>query len=179
MTDAKTMDGRRGSGRSGYPRRRRRLTPYERAARWFRKNFVAIAVSVILGLGIAAGSAATSAWLGFQARNTVRDYGRELSYAEYRVAGGDTMWDIAVDMAALNPEFQDVRQYLALLQKTNHIYGDHLEAGQVILVPYYATPAERSRDGDTLEETMIRTYEKYGIIDSEAWLSAVMSQLED
>lgn len=148
-------------------RRRRPLTPYQKLARWFRKNFLAIAVSVILGLGVAAGSICTATYMSFRASSTVRDYGRELMYAEYTVKSGDTMWDIAVDMAALNPEFRDVRQYLHLLQKTNHNYGDYLQSGTTILIPYYdggdATP-------------MFEAYLKYNIAGYEQWLEMLDGQ---
>lgn len=142
-------------------RRRRPMTPYMRFRRWMHRNALAIFVAVILGAGIAAGSAGTAAILGYRYSHAVHDYGRELKYASYTVKSGDTMWSIAVDMAALNPEFQDVRQYLSLLQKTNHNYGDYLQSGTTIMIPYYDNGSEAP---------MLSVYLKYNIADYEQWL---------
>lgn len=88
-----------------------------------------------------------------------RDYGRTLQYATYDVQSGDTFWGIAVDMAAINPEFTDVRQYLDLLQRTNKYCHGTLKTGDTILIPYYAAP-----DGeDGLEHDMLGIYAKYDI----------------
>lgn len=161
-----SSSARRSAGNKSYSNgtarpRRRRSTPYVRFRKWLRKNALAVFIAVVLGTGIAAGSAGTAAILGYKYSHSFHDYGRELRYASYTVKSGDTMWSIAVDMAALNPEFQDVRQYLALLQKTNHNYGDYLQSGTVIMVPYYD-------GGDTAP--MFDAYLKYNIAGYEEWL---------
>ncbi len=162
-----TNDTRRNSAqRNTYARqaarpRRRRPTAYARFRRWFKKNALAVFIAVVLGTGIAAGSVGTAAVLSYRYNHTVQDYGRELRYASYTVKSGDTMWSIAVDMAALNPEFRDVRQYLGLLQRTNRNYSDYLQAGTTIMVPYYD-------GGDSVP--MFDAYLKYNIADYEQWL---------
>lgn len=149
------------------PRPRRRLTPAERRRRTFETR---LAAAILVAAGLIAGIAITSAVNWAASRNDTRDYGRELRYSNYTVQAGDTLWDIAQDMAAVNPEFTDVRQYLSLLQETNHIYGDYLQEGRVIAVPYYATPSEKMRGGGSLEETIVSTYARYGIVNQDAWL---------
>lgn len=140
--------------------RRRRRTPLERFL-LHAKPWIAFVLGIVLAVCVT----------NLMARNRTNDYGRELRYATYTVKSGDTMWDIAVDMAALNPEYTDVRQYLSVLQRTNHIYGDYLEAGTDIQIPYYATPTEKMRGGGSLEETIVSTYAKYDIVQYESWVA--------
>lgn len=149
------------------PRPRRRMTRAQRRRQAIERR---IAVIALVAAGIAIGIAGTrfASWLA--ARNDMRDYGRELRYAEYTVQQGDTLWDISRDMAAVNPEFTDVRQYLSLLQDVNKIYGDYLPEGRVISVPYYATPSEKMRGGGSVEEAVVSVYAKYGIANTDAWL---------
>lgn len=150
------MDTRRnGTGTSGSRSRthsRRRLTPFQR---FMRRNIGRILVFSLIAFGAAAGALATYGVMRWKNTHDRRDYGRELAYAEYTVQSGDTMWSIAADMAALNPEFQDMRQYLYLLQKTNGNYGDMLLSGSTMLIPYYRS--ETGRD-------FISIYERYGIV---------------
>lgn len=150
----------RNAARTAPRRRKRRETRAQRAVRFIRRNAAPLLVGALVLAGIVIGSVATSFVKDLAARNSVRDYGRELKYSTYVVQSGDTMWDISVDMAALNPEFQDVRQYLALLQRTNHIYGDYLQSGTTIMIPYYDA-------GDGIP--MLDVYLKYGIADYDQW----------
>ena len=76
-------------------------------------------------------------------------------YTTYTVRSGDTIWGIAQDLAALNPEFNDIRQYVAAIEKANRMFGDDLKTGQIILIPYYV-----NLDGNTDHDTI---YSKYGI----------------
>ena len=141
-------------------RTRRRMTPFQR----FLRHHAYPLFMFFLGIAVAA------AITNVMGRNRTNDYGRELRYAYYTVSAGDTMWDIAVDMAAANPEFTDVRQYLSLLQKTNRNYGDYLQEGTEIVIPYYATPGDKTGNGQrSLEDTIMGTYARYGIIDYGAW----------
>lgn len=149
----------RTNGSNGRPvRRRRRMTP---AQRFLRDHLPVIALAALPIMGLLVGIMLTAAVMNYRFDRQTRDYGRELRYASYTVKSGDTMWSIAVDMAALNPEFQDVRQYLNLLQKTNHNYGDYLQSGTTIMIPYYDS-------GDAAP--MLSVYFKYNIADYEQWL---------
>lgn len=143
------------------PRRHRRMSPEEIRDQ---KIAVGIVLYVFPVIAFLLGMFAMNFWNNLQDRNEIRDYGRELHYSAYTVQYGDTMWDIAVEMAALNPEYTDIRQYLHELQSVNQNYGDHLQEGTQILIPYYATPAEKMRGGGSLEEEMITVYAKYNII---------------
>lgn len=133
-------------------RRRRKRTPFQR---FMHRNIGRILVFSLIAFGAVAGTMATYGIMHWKNTHDQRDYGRELAYAEYVVQSGDTMWSIAADMAALNPEFQDMRQYLYLLQKTNGNYGDMLLSGSTVLIPYYRS--ETGRD-------FVSIYERYGIV---------------
>lgn len=148
------------------PRKHRRMSPEEIRDQ---KIAVAIVLYVFPIVAFLLGMFAMNFWNNLQDRNEIRDYGRELHYSAYTVRSGDTMWDIAVEMAALNPEYTDIRQYLHELQSVNQNYGDYLQEGTQILIPYYATPAEKMRGGGSLEEEMITVYAKYDIIQYDKW----------
>lgn len=83
---------------------------------------------------------------------TMNDYGRDMAYVSYKVQSGDTLWTIASDLAPLNPEYNDVRQYIKAIEDINGIYGDNIHTGNYILIPYYKDPAGTDA-----------VYEKYGI----------------
>lgn len=161
MANDRNMDGgyrprRRTHHRTKFSRMKDRYMPY-------------ILLCELIAIGFIVGVLMTCFVTNVRTRNQVRDYGRELRYSTYTVQSGDTMWGIAVDIAPLNPEFSDVRQYLRLLQKTNGNYGDTLIAGTDIQIPYYATPSQKMRDGGSLEQDLISTYAKYDIIQYEKW----------
>lgn len=84
----------------------------------------------------------------------LNDYGRMVSYKQYTVREGDTVWGIASDLAALNPEYNDIRQYVNAIKKANELYSDHIEVGQVIFIPYYISPNKMDYN---------EIYDKYGL----------------
>lgn len=88
-------------------------------------------------------------------QNSMNDYGRKKTFTAYTVREGDTVWGIAEDLAALNPEYNDIRQYVADIEQANHIYGETIKAGQHILIPYYI-----SQDGTVSHDEL---YGRYGI----------------
>lgn len=85
----------------------------------------------------------------------INDYGRHKTYTEYTVQPGDTVWGIASDLAALNPEYNDIRQYVMAIRSMNRIAGDDIKAGQTLLIPYYI-----NTDGTISHDEI---YSKYGI----------------
>lgn len=84
----------------------------------------------------------------------INDYGRKEAYVSYRVQSGDTVWNIASDLAALNPEYNDIRQYVDVIKETNGLRSGDIRTGEMILIPYYISPNDRN---------MTEIYAKYGI----------------
>lgn len=87
----------------------------------------------------------------------LNDYGRQKVYTAYTVKSGDTVWGIAQDLAALNPEYNDIRQYVTAINKANKLVDGEIKSGQVILIPYYVN-TDKVVDYDEI-------YSKYGIGD--------------
>ena len=61
---------------------------------------------------------------------------------------------IASDLAALNPEYNDIRQYVSAIKETNKLYTGDIHAGDTILIPYYVGTNDMNYD---------EVYDKYGI----------------
>lgn len=85
----------------------------------------------------------------------MNDYGREMVYTTYTVKSGDTIWGIAQDLAALNPEFNGIRQYVSAIKQINQMSTSEIKSGQNIIIPYYISP------NGTINPDEI--YSKYGI----------------
>lgn len=85
-----------------------------------RRRFAAVVmifslVTVFTGLMVNAGAASQ----------------QQEAYEAIRVAKGDTLWEIALDHA----KNTDPRSYIHKVKKLNQINGDHIFAGQVLLLP--------------------------------------------
>lgn len=143
--------------------RRRRETEWERFCRllkrqirrFLRRNLAKIILFGPLIIGIIAG-----AFIGVKASTyaqsvKINDYGRQMVYTTYTVKSGDTIWGIAQDLAALNPEFNDIRQYTTAILKANKTINGEIKSGQIILIPYFINP-----DGVVSHDEI---YSKYGI----------------
>lgn len=135
--------------------RRFRRIMKKRLARFLRKNFAAIAVVTLLSVGIAIGAFTATKVSNYAQSTRLNDYGRYQTFTTYTVKSGDTIWGIASDLAALNPEYNDIRQYVAEISKLNKIYDGQIKAGQTILIPYFIGP-----DGEVSHDEI---YSKYGI----------------
>ncbi|MGN0295160.1 MAG: LysM peptidoglycan-binding domain-containing protein [Lachnospiraceae bacterium] len=68
----------------------------------------------------------------------------ELAYKVITVERGDTLWDIA--QTCYRTTDDDIRTYIENIREMNHIHGDNLKEGQLLLI-YYGDPVT----GDTLE----------------------------
>lgn len=113
---------------------------------------------ILIGLPLAGMFAGL--FIGVKATNyaqsvKLNDYGRQVVYTAYTVKPGDTIWGIAQDLAALNPEYNDIRQYVSAIEKLNKLGDGHVRQGQVILIPYYV-----GTDGVTDHNEI---YARYGI----------------
>lgn len=120
-----------------------------------KRNRAAVTFILIPLLGIFAGIFIGARVTLYAQTTALNDYGRQQFYTEYTVRPGDTIWGIASDLSALNPEYNDIRQYVAAIEKMNGIKGRNLKAGETLLIPYFVSP-----DG-TMDYNEI--YSKYGI----------------
>lgn len=118
------------------------------------RHRAAILLCTTLLIGLIAGTVLGVKASDYIRSETVNDYGRHRTYTLYTVERGDTVWSIAEDLIALNPEYNDIRQYVSVIQRMNNISGTELKSGQMILIPYY------TNDGDTAYDELC---EKYGI----------------
>ena len=132
----------------------RRVTR-KRFFRFLRKNFTAVVTVTLLSIGIAIGAFGATKVANYAQSTKLNDYGRHQTFTTYTVKSGDTIWGIAADLAALNPEYNDIRQYVAEIEKLNKLYDGQVEAGQTILIPYFIGP-----DGEVSHDEI---YSKYGI----------------
>lgn len=139
-----------------------RETDMQRAKRLLKRRmrrFVKQNAAKMLLIGLPLAGLLIGLFIGIKAANyanatTINDYGRHQAYSSYVVRSGDTVWDIASDLAALNPEYNDVRQYVYEIEKLNHLSSGTLKSGQVIIIPYYVGDEGLTSD---------QIYEKYGI----------------
>lgn len=151
--DYRPVRRRRRRRETGWQRFRR--TMKKRTRRFLRRNLATIIVVGLLSIGVAAGLFVGTKVSNYAQSIKLNDYGRNQTFTTYTVKGGDTIWGIAADLAALNPEYNDIRQYVAAIEKLNKIYDGHIEAGQTILIPYFIGP-----DGEVSHDEI---YSKYGI----------------
>lgn len=56
-------------------------------------------------------------------------------YTHILVEKGDSLWDIAGKY--VSNEYDSRRQYIEELRSINHLYGQTIYAGEVLVVPYY------------------------------------------
>lgn len=128
----------------------------KRFHKYMQRNIMAVAVTGII-IGMCVGAFVGMKAANFAQTNRINDYGRDKTFTTYTVKPGDTIWGIAQDLAALNPEYNDIRQYVADIEKMNRLYTGEIRSGQIIYIPYYI-----SHDGIASHEDI---YLKYGIGD--------------
>lgn len=138
---------------SGFERFRRIMR--KRIRRFLQKNLPRMIVIGILLIGIFIGAFAGVKVTNYAQSVKINDYGRRQVFTTYRVKSGDTIWGIAADLAALNPEYNDIRQYVKAIEDLNKNYTGEIKAGDIILIPYYISP-----DGEVAHDEI---YSKYGI----------------
>ncbi len=137
--------------RYGTKRQRLCRTVKAKARKFLRYNMLKIILVGMLLTGIFIGVKAAA----YAQSVKINDYGRQVAYKAYTVREGDTVWGIASDLAALNPEYSDIRQYVAAIEKINKLHGGKIESGRIILIPYYV-----NADGKVKHDDI---YSKYGI----------------
>jgi LysM repeat protein len=64
--------------------------------------------------------------------SAVQATGQVTETIDYRVAPGDTLWEIA---QTHEPDNADTRRTVSVIEKLNRIDGGNLQAGQVIEIP--------------------------------------------
>ena len=95
------------------------------------KSLLAIAIIVIVALGILLGSSINAL---ASSEKDIASYNKY--YVSIRVESGDTLWTIAdkyVEGYNLSKE-----DYIAEVCQINEISGDDIHAGDYIVVPYYS-----------------------------------------
>lgn len=101
--------------------RQRSSSPKMRLTR--RGRWVLLALVVVLALGV--GFIATQAQAG--------DGGAEVATSSMVVAPGDTLWEIAGEVAGN----RDVREVIGVIVEMNELPNTNISAGQVLSVPVY------------------------------------------
>ncbi len=141
-----------------YRRKNRSKRPFPvRAKRFLNQNMMKIVIIVPLLVGMLAGMFVGTKATTYAQSKKMNDYGRQMVYKVYEVKSGDTVWGIAKDLAALNPEFNDVHQYMEAIEEMNGLTRGEITEGQKILIPYYVNMGETVDYGEI--------YLKYGITD--------------
>lgn len=126
-----------------------------RIKRNLRKNLALIILTCSLLIGLIIGFFVGMNATTYLQAAKINDYGRNMMFTTYTVKPGDTVWDIAKDLIVLNPEYNDIRQYVAEIEDINKLAGEDIKAGQQIIIPYYV-----NEDG-LIDSNEI--YSKYGI----------------
>lgn len=57
-------------------------------------------------------------------------------FTNYTVQKDDSLWNIAERY--ITAEYEDIRDYIREIQESNGLSSDHICAGEVIVLPYYA-----------------------------------------
>lgn len=57
-------------------------------------------------------------------------------YASVYIDRGDTLWGISEEY--ITEEYASIEEHIDEIRSINHIYGDKIEYGKVISVPYYS-----------------------------------------
>lgn len=128
---------------------------FKRATRRFINRHIAKLVFIGLPLlGVIAGIFIGMRIETYKRATTMNDYGRERRYVSYEIKSGDSLWSIASDLAPLNPEYNDIRQYIYDIKEINGLYSDNIRSGHYIILPYYA-------GGNGVDVNTV--YDKYGI----------------
>lgn len=143
-----------------YRRPRRRETKSQRHMRLMKRNirrFIIryinhIIIIMLLLIGMVVGIFIGIKVSDYNRSRNINDYGRKIAYISYEVKSGDTVWSIASDLAPLNPEYNDVRQYVKAIEEANGIHGGSIRSGNHIIIPCYVDSPDTKA-----------VYEKYGI----------------
>lgn len=113
---------------------------YNKFVRWYNKhNAIIIFIGLPLITAIITTIIATNI-ANYKNANKMRDYGRNKYYTTYMVQPDDTLWDIAADMTALNPEYPNIERYMDEIIEINRIYDpDNITSGNYLLLPYFSS----------------------------------------
>lgn len=65
-----------------------------------------------------------------------RDRQRVKLVTSVEIRKGDTLWSIASDY--YSDEYEDMNEYIEEIKMSNGIFSDDIQAGNFIIVPYYA-----------------------------------------
>lgn len=125
----------------------------KRAVKRFLRRYIGqIIIIGLLLIGMVIGIFIGMKAADYNRSRKINDYGRKMAFVSYEIKSGDTIWSIASDLLPLNPEYNDVRQYVKAIEDVNGVYSGDIHSGNHIIIPFYVD----SKDTDAI-------YEKYGI----------------
>lgn len=95
-----------------------------------RSKRIVVAAALLLAAVILAGGSVS----GFAGARRKEDTSYKY-YTSIMVEKGDTLWSIAIEH--MTPGYEQIDEYIREVRRLNHLCGDHICAGEYLVIPKY------------------------------------------